>query len=117
MSKFPIEHSGVCEPTAQCASCRAMTLLRSRLMPSEMQEFVSLAKEAHANGRIEDLEVSVRTANILKNAELNTIDEIAQKTKEEIGKLPHAGKRTVEEVERLLKRFGREFASPPEKSE
>jgi DNA-directed RNA polymerase subunit alpha len=55
---------------------------------------------------IEDLEFSVRTATSLKVGGVRTIGELVQKTPEELEKIKHIGKKSVEEIVDKLKSLG-----------
>lgn len=52
---------------------------------------------------IEELELSVRASNGLKRANINTVGDLIQKTREEMGKIRNLGQKSLEEIERKLK--------------
>ncbi len=54
------------------------------------------------NKSVEDLELSVRSANCLKNAEINFIGELAQKTDQEMLKTKNFGRKSLNEIKALL---------------
>jgi DNA-directed RNA polymerase subunit alpha len=54
---------------------------------------------------IEELDLSVRSYNCLKRAGINTIQELIQKTPEEMMKVRNLGKKSLEEVEEKLAAF------------
>jgi DNA-directed RNA polymerase alpha subunit len=56
--------------------------------------------------QIEELELSVRTYNCLKNAEIFTIREMLKYSPKEMKKLKNFGKKAVDEVRELLQRIG-----------
>ncbi|MEN8198864.1 MAG: DNA-directed RNA polymerase subunit alpha [Thermodesulfobacteriota bacterium] len=56
----------------------------------------------HLNKPVEDLELSVRSANCLKNAEINFIGELAQKTDQEMLKTKNFGRKSLNEIKTLL---------------
>lgn len=58
---------------------------------------------------IEALDISNRAYNGLKRANINTIEELTQKTKKEIGTLDNIGLKTVEEIESQLHDLGFSF--------
>ncbi len=51
---------------------------------------------------VEDLELSVRSANCLKNAEINFIGDLAQKTDQEMLKTKNFGRKSLNEIKSLL---------------
>lgn len=52
--------------------------------------------------KVEDLELSVRSANCLKNAEINFIGELCQKTDQEMLKTKNFGRKSLNEIKALL---------------
>ncbi len=54
------------------------------------------------NKPVEDLELSVRSANCLKNAEINFIGELAHKTDQEMLKTKNFGRKSLNEIKALL---------------
>ncbi len=55
---------------------------------------------------IEELELSVRSSNCLKNANIRTIGDLTQKTEEEISKTRNFGKKSLQEIKDKLKEWG-----------
>lgn len=51
---------------------------------------------------VEDLELSVRSANCLKNADINFIGELAQKSDQEMLKTKNFGRKSLNEIKTLL---------------
>jgi DNA-directed RNA polymerase subunit alpha len=51
---------------------------------------------------VEDLELSVRSANCLKNAEINYIGDLAQKSDQEMLKTKNFGRKSLNEIKALL---------------
>lgn len=72
---------------------------------------------------VEDLELSVRSANCLKNAGINTIGELVQRTEAEMLKTKNFGRKSLTEIKEILDEynlnFGMKLDFPPwnEKSE
>ena len=58
---------------------------------------------------IEDLNLSVRAYNGLKRAGVNTLEDLTQKTEEDMSKMRNLGSKSLEEVEFKLKDFGLSF--------
>jgi DNA-directed RNA polymerase subunit alpha len=52
---------------------------------------------------IEELELSVRASNGLKRANINTVGDLIEKTREEMSKIRNLGQKSLEEIERKLK--------------
>ncbi|HID97941.1 MAG TPA: DNA-directed RNA polymerase subunit alpha [Thermodesulfobacteriaceae bacterium] len=75
------------------------------------------------NRRIDELEFSVRSANCLKNANINYIGELVQKTEQEMLKTKNFGRKSLEEILRILDTMGLELGmtlegwNPPENEE
>jgi len=55
---------------------------------------------------VEDLELSVRSANCLKNAEIHFIGDLAQKTDQEMLKTKNFGRKSLNEIKALLSEMG-----------
>lgn len=61
------------------------------------------------NKMIEDLELSVRSYNCLKRAGIATVDELTQKTEEEMIHVRNLGKKSLQEVKDKIKELGLSF--------
>lgn len=55
---------------------------------------------------IEELELSVRSYNCLKRAGINTVEDLIQRTEEDMIKVRNLGKKSLEEVDNKLKELG-----------
>ncbi len=60
---------------------------------------------------IEDLDLSVRSYNCLKRAGIQTVDELTQKTEEEMMRVRNLGKKSLKEVKDKLAELGLGFKS------
>ena len=60
---------------------------------------------------IEDLELSVRSYNCLKRAAIQTVEELTQKTEEDMMKVRNLGKKSLKEVKEVLISYGLNFKS------
>ncbi len=60
---------------------------------------------------IEELDLSVRSFNCLKRANINTIEDLTNKTEEEMIKVRNLGRKSLEEVEHKLAMMGLSLAS------
>jgi DNA-directed RNA polymerase subunit alpha len=59
--------------------------------------------------KIEDLDLSVRSYNCLKRANINTVGELTQKTEEEMMKVRNLGRKSLKEVIQKLNEIGLEL--------
>lgn len=55
---------------------------------------------------VEELDLSVRSFNCLKRAGINTVDELTEKTEDEMMKVRNLGKKSLEEVQEKLAELG-----------
>jgi DNA-directed RNA polymerase subunit alpha len=60
---------------------------------------------------IEELDLSVRSFNCLKRANINTVEDLISKTEEEMMKVRNLGKKSLEEVTSKLAMLGLSLAS------
>jgi DNA-directed RNA polymerase subunit alpha len=58
---------------------------------------------------VEDLELSVRSANCLKNAGINTIGELVQRTEAEMLKTKNFGRKSLTEIKEILDEYNLNF--------
>ena len=63
-------------------------------------------KEKVLEMTVEELDLSVRSYNCLKRASINTVEELTQKTEEDMMKVRNLGKKSLEEVENKLAELG-----------
>ena len=63
-------------------------------------------KEKVLEMTIEELDLSVRSYNCLKRASINTVEELTQKTEEDMMKVRNLGKKSLEEVQQKLEALG-----------
>ncbi len=63
---------------------------------------------------IEELELSVRASNGLKRANINTVGDLIEKTREEMSKIRNLGQKSLEEIERRLNEMGFTFKKSEE---
>ncbi|MCF6463021.1 DNA-directed RNA polymerase subunit alpha [Clostridium sp. Cult1] len=59
-------------------------------------------KEKVLEMTVEELDLSVRSYNCLKRAGINTVDELTQKTEEDLMKVRNLGKKSLEEIQEKL---------------
>lgn len=63
-------------------------------------------KEKALEMTIEELELSVRSFNCLKRAAINTVEELTQKSEEDMMKVRNLGKKSLDEVKHKLEELG-----------
>ena len=74
-----------------------------------------MAEKAHENNSktvnmsIEDLDLTVRSYNCLKRAGISTVDELTQKTEDEMAHVRNLGKKSLKEVKEKLTDLGLHF--------
>ena len=73
-------------------------------------------KERVLEMNIDELELSVRSYNCLKRAGINTVEELTNRTPEDMMKVRNLGRKSLEEVVAKLKELGLSF-NPGENNE
>ncbi|MBQ0110629.1 MAG: DNA-directed RNA polymerase subunit alpha [Oscillospiraceae bacterium] len=63
-------------------------------------------KEKNLEKTIEELDLSVRSFNCLKRANINTVEDLTEKTEEEMMKVRNLGRKSLEEVIQKLESLG-----------
>ena len=71
-------------------------------------------KEKVLEMSIDELELSVRSYNCLKRAGINTVEELCNKTPDEMMKVRNLGRKSLEEVLEKLKELGLSLNSSEE---
>ena len=71
-------------------------------------------KEKVMEMNIDELELSVRSYNCLKRAGINTVEELCNKTQEDMMKVRNLGRKSLEEVLAKLKELGLSLNSSEE---
>src|SRR5213082_548415 len=95
--------------------------LAAKLLKDHMNIFISFEEELEAaskedsgseirnenlNRSVEELELSVRSYNCLKNANIQTIGELVQKTEAEMLKTKNFGRKSLNEIKEILGTMG-----------
>ena len=89
---------------------RLFTGLTDKLNNVEiMVEKEEEAKDKIMEMTIEELDLSVRSYNCLKRAGINTVEELTQKTEEDMIKVRNLGRKSLEEVQQKLGDLGLDF--------
>ncbi|HEV7552638.1 MAG TPA: DNA-directed RNA polymerase subunit alpha C-terminal domain-containing protein, partial [Candidatus Angelobacter sp.] len=65
-----------------------------------------LIKNENLNRSVEELELSVRSYNCLKNANIQSIGELVQKTEAEMLKTKNFGRKSLNEIKEILASMG-----------
>jgi len=78
--------------------------------PTEMaelpQEIANDPRLEHLDRSVEELELSVRSYNCLKNANIQTIRELVQKSENEMLKTKNFGRKSLNEIKEILTKMG-----------
>lgn len=79
-----------------------------KLPEEEEEEEIKVDEELYSKLRmpVSDLELSVRSANCLKEAKIRTIGELVQKTEAELLKYRNFGKKSLAEIQEIIKGMG-----------
>lgn len=80
-------------------------------MENVMKESGSEAPTKGQQMMIEDLDLSVRSYNCLKRAGIQTVDELTQKTEDEMMRVRNLGKKSLKEVKEKIQELGLSFKS------
>ncbi|MCL2659482.1 MAG: DNA-directed RNA polymerase subunit alpha, partial [Acidobacteriaceae bacterium] len=96
--------------------------LSAKLLKDHMNIFINFEEEMEAghdtmhdgpshrnenlNRSVEELELSVRSYNCLKNANIATIGELIQKTEAEMLKTKNFGRKSLNEIKEILAQMG-----------
>jgi DNA-directed RNA polymerase subunit alpha len=66
----------------------------------------ALAQNEHLDRSVEELELSVRSYNCLKNANIRTLRELVQKTEGDMLKTKNFGRKSLNEIKEILATMG-----------
>jgi DNA-directed RNA polymerase alpha subunit len=90
--------------------------LDSYILATEMLKRRQLILEARFIGEssqfIDELELTVRTSNCLKEAKIHTVGQLEQWTRDELLRLPNLGRKSLKEVEEQLEKMGLKLRVP-----
>jgi len=78
----------------------------SEVAPSPSSERAPLVHNENLDRSVEELELSVRSYNCLKNANISTIRELVQKTESEMLKTKNFGRKSLNEIKEILATMG-----------
>ena len=79
-------------------------------MESLMKDYVNDGSAKKVNMAIEDLDLTVRSYNCLKRAGISTVQELTEKTEEEMSRVRNLGKKSLKEVKEKLAELNLTFA-------
>ena len=79
-------------------------------MESLMKDYVNDGNAKKINMAIEDLDLTVRSYNCLKRASISTVQELTEKTEEEMSRVRNLGKKSLKEVKEKLAELNLTFA-------
>ena len=88
--------------------------LAAKVLSEHLKLFIDLSKEDDEKEKvlemsIDELELSVRSYNCLKRAGINTVEELTNKTPEDMMKVRNLGRKSLEEVLAKLKELNLEL--------
>ena len=118
------EHAEGCKPHSPCANCMLARKIQDFMPSGSFKAFVELYSDQNAhielsseerllNLPVSELgELSVRTLNVLKNEEVNTIRELVELTEAAFLRLHGIGRKSLNELKYLLAERGLAFRSP-----
>jgi len=108
--------------TNGCVSPQDAVGTASKLLKDHLTIFVNFEEEGsveptsteverdalaeHLNRSVDELELSVRSYNCLKNADIKTIGELVQKTEAEMLKTKNFGRKSLNEIKEILGNMG-----------
>ena len=81
-------------------------LVEQRKQAIRVQEPPVSAAKISKNASVEELELSTRVTNALKNANIDTVEKLIETPKEELVKLKNMGAKSISDIEEKLKEKG-----------
>lgn len=76
---------------------------------SAVKEHIAESNAKKINMSVEDLDLTVRSYNCLKRAGITNVEELTQKTEEEMSRVRNLGKKSLKEVKEKLTQLGLSF--------
>jgi len=90
--------------------------LDAYILATEMLNRRQVILEARVIGKssqfIDEMELTVRTSNCLKEAKIHTVGQLEQWTRNELLGLPNLGRKSLKEVEEQLEKMGLKLRVP-----
>ena len=94
-------------PPASCrTSCSCSSTSRSRARRCARRAADELPVQPHLLRKVDELELSVRSANCLKNDNIVYIGDLVQKTEAEMLRTPNFGRKSLNEIKEVLAHMG-----------
>ena len=94
-------------PRASCrTSCSCSSISRSRGTRVEKEIAGELPFNKNLLRKVDELELSVRSANCLKNDNIVYIGDLVQKTEAEMLRTPNFGRKSLNEIKEVLANMG-----------
>ncbi len=94
-------------PRASCrTSCRSSSISTSRRRKRSREAVPELAFNPALLKKVDELELSVRSANCLKNDNIVYIGDLIQKTEAEMLRTPNFGRKSLNEIKEVLAGMG-----------
>ena len=90
------EHLAICIPSEEMREAE----------PDSSQNEVQAEFTKNLSRSVNELELSVRAANCLKNANIKTIEDLVQRTEMEMLKTKNFGKKSLNEIKEVLSEMG-----------
>lgn len=78
-------------------------------MDSVLKDHINETNPKKVNMAIEDLDLTVRSYNCLKRAGISNVEELTQKTEDEMSRVRNLGKKSLKEVKDKLNQLGLSF--------
>jgi DNA-directed RNA polymerase subunit alpha len=104
---------------------QAAVSIAAKVLKDQLSVFIAFEEETEEGGAdraeskplfndnlfktVEELELSVRSANCLKNADIKFIGEMVQKSEQEMLKTKNFGRKSLNEIKEILKGMGLDF--------
>lgn len=111
------DHLPGCSPLRPCVSCEAAEFLRSRLSEDDYRGLIakvspkglaySAGNPVPLDASVDILDLSVRSAICLQNDNVRTIGDLVQKSEAEMLRMPHFGRKSLNEINGALAAVGR----------
>lgn len=109
-AQFGRDHAPTCTEAGPCPTCRLLTLLGDAGLREQFEELLAEWSAIASLGddvQLDELELSKRTTDALRNEGLVSLGLITQKTEAELLRLPNFGRKSLNEVKEVLASYGR----------
>ena len=114
MSQLILDHFEGCTPTTPCISCKANEFLRRHLSAEIYAKFVAIISSSeiiNLDAQVNDvLELSVRSKNCFRSANIITVRDLIGKTSVELLRISNFGRKNLHEIQDELGKKGLKLA-------